>query len=87
MTTLRKFRLLLCAVTVLGLLAATPTAALAGCLKEFGDCGDCAESAMLNALSNFDLGGAMDAYVDGIDCDIDLYHCVLIGQHHGYSCG
>lgn len=76
---------------VVALLTATvlslPVAASAGCLKEFGECGDCAEKALERAIWDLDLGGMADAYVDGIDCDIDLMHCLLMGQHHTYSCG
>jgi hypothetical protein len=66
---------------------ALPGSAAAGCLKEFGQCGDCAEQALGRALWDLDPGGIADAYVDGIDCDIDFFHCMLWGQHHSYSCG
>jgi len=72
-------------VTIVGLVAAGP--ASAGCLREFGKCGDCAERAMNAALWDLDPGGVLDAYVDGVDCDIDLLHCIVYDSHHSYSCG
>ena len=67
-------------------LVSLPGTAAAGCLREFGNCGDCAEAALRSAIWSLDLGGIADAYVDGIDCDLDLMHCILWGQHHNYSC-
>jgi hypothetical protein len=75
--------ILVAAATVLSL----PSSAAAGCLREFGDCGDCAEAALGRAFWSLDLGGVADAWVDGIDCDLDLMHCILWGQHHDYDCG
>ncbi len=79
----RSTALLLAAVTLLSF----PSSAAAGCLREFGDCGDCAEQALLEAIWSLDPGGVADAWVDGIDCDLDLMHCILWGQHHEYECG
>ena len=78
------------ATALLLALALTLTGALpaaAGCLSEYGDCGDCARQAMIDAIWDLDIGGATDAYVDAIDCDIDLMHCILFDSHHQYSCG
>lgn len=63
------------------------TTAYAGCLREYGECGDCARQAMIDAILDTDIGDAIDAYVDGVDCDIDLFHCILYDSHHSYSCG
>ncbi len=65
---------------------AAPASSQAGCLREFGDCGDCVEKAMAAAFRGFDIGGIMDAYVDALDCEIDLIHCLLYAQHHNYGC-
>ena len=65
---------------------AAPASSQAGCLSEFGDCGDCAEKAMWAAFRGFDIGGMGDAYVDALDCDIDLIHCLLYAHHHTYVC-
>ena len=75
----------LLAVASVSLAGAQPAAA--GCLKEYGQCGDCAQEAMVDALFDLDVGGAIDAYVDAMDCDIDLFHCILFDSHHDYSCG
>lgn len=72
--------------TVLGLLSAVAPAS-AGCLRDYGSCGDCAERAMIDAIWNLSIRDAMDAYVDKIDCDIDLMHCILYDSHHSYGCG
>ena len=82
-TAVRTFTSLLAAV----LLIAGASPAFAGCLKEFGECGDCAEKAMVEAVMDLDVGDAIDAYVDAIDCDIDLLHCILYDSHHEYDCG
>ena len=83
MNSLRPAVVVLLAVATL---VSLPGSAAAGCLREFGDCGDCAEAAMSRAMWSLDLGGMADAYVDAIDCDLDLMHCILWGQHHNYSC-
>ena len=59
----------------------------AGCLREYGKCGDCARAAMIDAIRGKSIDDAMDAYVDAIDCDIDLMHCILNDSHHSYECG
>ncbi len=70
----------------LGLLSGVAPAS-AGCLRDYGKCGDCARQAMIDAFWELSIGDAMDAYVDGIDCDIDLLHCILYDSHHSYGCG
>ena len=72
--------------TAMGLLGAVAPAS-AGCLREFGKCGDCARGAMRDAILGGSIEDAMDAYVDAIDCDIDLLHCILYDSHHTYACG
>lgn len=74
-------------LVVFALSFANAAPASAGCLSEYGDCGDCAKQALRDAFWEGDLEDFMDAYVDGIDCDIDLAHCLLYGHHHDYSCG
>ena len=75
------------AVVVLALVAmATPASAL-GCLTEFDDCGRCAEEMLFDAIRDLSPGDAIRAYVYGIDCEIDLIHCMLYADHHTYSCG
>ena len=83
MTGMRPAVIVLLTAAVLSL----PGAAAAGCLKEFGKCGDCAEQALERAFWDLDFGGMADAYVDGIDCDLDLMHCIMWAQHHDYGCG
>ena len=85
--TLMNVRSALALLLVAATMLALPASATAGCLREFGDCGDCAEQALARAFWNLDPGGMADAWVDGIDCDIDLMHCMLWGQHHDYECG
>jgi hypothetical protein len=83
-TTFRVAAIVLAAALTL-LSGAAP--ASAGCLKEYGRCGDCARDAMMDAIRNLSIRDAMDAYVDGADCDIDLLHCILYDNHHSYECG
>jgi len=73
-------------IVALAIGLAAPASSQAGCLKEFGECGDCAEAAMLDALRRYDPGDFMDSYVDALDCEIDLIHCLLYAQHHSYNC-
>jgi len=73
------------AVVLVSVAGAAPAAA--GCLKEYGECGDCAEKALIGAIWDLDLGGMLDAYVDAMDCDIDLAHCLVYDSHHNYECG
>ena len=70
-------------VATLSLLAAVAPAN-AGCLREYGNCGDCARAAIWRAIFDFEFEDATDAWVDGIDCDIDLLHCLLYDNHHEY---
>lgn len=84
-----SIRLLRAAAPLLALVMTVAGAlpAAAGCLREYGQCGDCAKKAMRDAIWDLDLEGALDAYVDAADCDIDLFHCIVLGQHHSYECG
>ena len=68
------------------LLPTLASSASAGCLREWQDCGECATKAFWRAMGRLDPGGAMDAYVDAVDCDIDLFHCVVLAVHHNYVC-
>ncbi len=72
------------AIAVMALTAGLATSADAGCLREWGQCGDCAERKMWDAIMNLDFGQAADAYVDAADCDIDLFHCLVYADHHDY---
>lgn len=74
----------LIAALAIGLVA--PGATLAGCLTEFNDCGDCAHKLLFEALRNLRFGDAADAYVYGLDCEIDLVHCLAFAHHHTYEC-
>ncbi|MFQ5742071.1 MAG: hypothetical protein ACE5HV_00625 [Acidobacteriota bacterium] len=60
--------------------------ARAGCLREWKQCGDCFKQKFNKAARGFDLSGIADAYVDAIDCDIDLFHCLVLGSHHTNPC-
>ena len=78
-------------VLVAGLLlviasATLPGAAEAGCLTEQRSCRDCASRMLKKAMFRFSPSGILDANVALWDCDIDLYHCVIFGQHHGAPC-
>lgn len=66
--------------------AALPSVAQAGCLSEQRSCRDCASRMLKKAMFRFSLSGILDANVALWDCDIDLYHCVIFGQHHGTAC-
>jgi hypothetical protein len=68
------------------LAAVVPQFAEAGCLGEDSACRDCARKMLKRAMWRFDLGGIRDANIAMWDCDIDLYHCILFGQHHEGSC-
>ncbi len=84
---LLRYRHALALSLAIAVLASLPGSATAGCLREFGECGDCAEKALKEAIWDLDLGGITDAWIDGIDCDLDFYHCLVWGQHHSYGCG
>jgi hypothetical protein len=73
-------------LTTLALLPALSAPAEAGCLREWQQCGDCAERAFWAAVRRLDPGDAADAWVDALDCDIDLYHCISMAHHHEYIC-
>jgi len=79
------------AVLVAGVLlliasAALPGVAEAGCLTEQRSCRNCASRMLRKAMFRLDAGGILDANVALWDCDIDLYHCVIFGQHHDTAC-
>ena len=76
----------LAVITILATLTASSPAE-AGCMREYDDCGHCARTAMLDAVLDLDLRGLHDAYLDGIDCDIDFVHCLMFAHHHQYECG
>jgi len=74
-------------VATLGLLL-TPTSSRAeawGCLLEYRNCGRCAYFLLGRAVVSLDLEGFIEAVLYGLDCDIDLYHCIAYGQHHDYT--
>ena len=73
-------------LAVIAVVAGLATGAdAAGCLREFGQCGDCAEDKLWEGIRNVDLSKVADAYVDGLDCEIDLMHCILYAHHHSYG--
>lgn len=79
------------AVLVAGLLwvvasSALPNIAEAGCLTEQRGCRRCASRMLKKAMFRFSAIGILEANVALWDCDIDLYHCVILGQHHGAKC-
>ena len=82
--TLQRAIALAIIVVLASLASAAP--AEAGCLREWDACGDCAKKAMYAALKKLDFGAFEDAYVDGIDCDIDVIHCLMYDHHHTYKC-
>lgn len=63
-----------------------PGVAQAGCLSEQRTCRDCASRMLKKAMFRFSPSGILDANIALWDCDIDLYHCVIFGQHHGTAC-
>lgn len=84
--TVNKFVLGVLLITTVALLPAIAAPAEAGCLREWQGCGECAQRAYWRALSRLDMKGAGEAFVDAIDCDIDLFHCVAMAVHHTYVC-
>jgi hypothetical protein len=77
---------LLPVILVAAMAVSLPTQAEAGCLSEHDGCVQCARRMLRSAMLRFDLGGIREANVALWDCEIDLYHCVLFGQHHETSC-
>jgi hypothetical protein len=63
-----------------------PNFADAGYLTAHNGCRQCARQMLKRAMWRFDVFGIKDANVATWDCDLDLYHCVLFGQHHEASC-
>jgi len=82
-------RLLRAAALVLAVVITLANAmpAAAGCMVEYDKCGDCARKHLRDAILSLDFGGLEDAYLEGVDCDIDMVHCVMLGMHHDYQCG
>lgn len=79
------------AVLVAGLLlvivsSALPSVAEAGCLTEQRGCRSCASRMLKKAMFRFSVIGILEANVALWDCDIDLYHCIILGQHHDAAC-
>ena len=78
-------RMMAVAIVALAALAiATPAAA--GCMMEFDDCGECARQMLYDAIWDISLEGIEDAWLYGIDCEIDFVHCLLFAHHHEYDC-
>jgi len=63
-----------------------PRVAEAGCLTEQRSCRSCASRMLKKAMFRFSARGILAANVALWDCDINLYHCVIFGQHHGTAC-
>ena len=78
--------LLVTSVLLITASALLPGVAEAGCLTEHRGCRDCASRMLRRAMFRFSASGVLDANVALWDCDIDLYHCVVLGQHHGAAC-
>ena len=70
---------------VLGSSVLLPGAALGGCLSEYNSCRNCALAKLMRSIKNIDFWGIIEAQSDATDCQIDLYHCILLGQHHDSS--
>lgn len=83
---LRGFHLALALALGLASVAALPAPVQAGCISEYQQCGDCAKRKSRVALQKRDWRLYFEAVLDGVDCDIDLYHCLFQGRHHRYSC-
>ena len=66
--------------------ATLPNVAEAGCLTEQRSCRNCASQMLKTAIFRLDPWGVLDANVALWDCDIDLYHCIIFGQHHEATC-
>jgi len=84
--TVSRFVLGVLLITTVALLPALVAPAEAGCLREWEGCGECATRAYWRAIRNLDLKGVGEAFTDGVDCDIDLFHCVAMAVHHTYVC-
>ncbi len=82
--TLRRTIALAIIVVLTSLAIAAPVEA--GCLREWEACGDCATKALYAAIFALDIEAFEDAYVDGLDCDIDVIHCLMFDRHHEYEC-
>lgn len=78
----RKLPVVAAAVVTATLLAGVDSAQ-AGCFAEFDECGECV---VKRFRENLTFWGYIDGVRDGIDCEIDLYHCIVLGAHHKYDC-
>jgi hypothetical protein len=63
-----------------------PLVAEAGCMLEFEDCADCAKKMMRAGFKRRDLDLMLDGWGLAVDCEIDLYHCIVLGKHHETRC-
>jgi hypothetical protein len=73
-------------VVLVGVGLAAPAVSQAGCLTELDDCGDCASKMLVEAIRDKNLGDLQDAYLYGLDCELDFLHCVFYAKNHTYSC-
>ena len=74
------------AVLVVLVSSTLPGTAQAGCLTEQRSCRNCASRMLKKAIFRLSPIGILEANAALWDCDIDLYHCVIFGQHHGTAC-
>lgn len=88
MSVRNPFRRVVLVAGVFLVLAATslPSVVEAGCLSEQRGCRACASRMLKKAMFRFSVSGILDANVALWDCDIDLYHCIIFGQHHEATC-
>lgn len=81
----RLFPVLVLLVAVATSMIFVPTAE-AGCLMEQLECSACAQNALRRAMWRLSAKGIVLANVQLWDCSIDLFHCLLLGQHHNSVC-
>ncbi len=82
---LRNPILCMCALFVIGgtLLPAT---AEAGCFGELDSCMNCARKYLWEGIKGLSASLIRDANVMMWDCNLDVYHCIILGKHHRYGC-
>ncbi len=63
-----------------------PATAEAGCFAELDSCMSCARKYMWEGIKGLNPSLIIDANIMMWDCNLDVYHCIVLGKHHRYGC-
>lgn len=60
--------------------------AAASCLMEYDACSGCAQTMLWDGMKTMNPSMVRDANLYLAECSIDLWYCMLFGNHHAYRC-